>query len=292
MPAFIDLHSHSDISDGTLAPAGLVAHAAARGVRVLALTDHDDVAGLTEARHAAQNHDVVLINGVEISVTWRGRTIHVLGLRITPDHAPLVQGLAGIRAGRHQRAEGMAGSLARAGIHGSLQGARDHAGRGIIGRTHFARFLVDQGHARDVSSVFRRFLVKGKPGYQEHCWAALEEAVGWIVGGGGMAVLAHPGRYDLGRTNLLTLLGEFRSLGGGGVEVVTGSHTPEQYHHFAQLAHQFGLRASLGSDYHGPGQGYPDMGRLPDLPAHCVPVWQDWPEVHGLPGYTMRHFTD
>ena len=279
MPTCIDLHTHSTVSDGTLTPSQLVEHAAMRGVRVLALTDHDDVAGLPEACLAATQNGITLINGVEISVTWKNRSLHVVGLRIDPGHLSLAQGLAAIRLGRHQRAEGMAASLDNVGIRGSLEGSHAYATRGIIGRMHFARFLVEQGHAKDTAAVFKKYLVKGKPGYQEHRWAALEEAVGWITGSGGVAVLAHPGRYDLGRVNMLELLAEFRALGGRAIEVVTGSHTPEQYHHFARLSHQFGLLASTGSDYHGPGHGYLDMGRLPELPANCTPVWHDWPEI-------------
>lgn len=279
MPFPIDLHSHSDISDGTLSPAELVGHAAARGIRVLALTDHDDTAGLHEAAEAAVRHGICLIPGVEISVTWKKATVHVVGLKIAPGHVPLAQGLAAIRQGRLQRAEAMAENLGRVGIQGSLEGARRHAQRGTIGRTHFARYLVEQGHAKDVASVFKKYLVRGKPGYHEHRWAELEHAVNWITQSGGIAVLAHPGRYDLGRVNLLTLIAEFRELGGRALEVVTGSHTPEQYQHFARLSHQFGLLASLGSDYHGPGHSYLDMGRLKGLPLNCIPVWQDWPET-------------
>lgn len=282
MPSPFDLHSHSVVSDGTLTPTQLVEHAAAQGVRVLALTDHDDVAGLAEAADAAAAHDIAFINGVEISVTWHKRTIHIVGLKVSPEYAPLTEGLADIRAGRHTRAQGMAAGLEEIGIAGSLEGAYLHAKRGIISRSHFARFLVEKGYAKDVSAVFKKYLVKGKPGYFEHNWASMEAALGWITGSGGIAVLAHPGRYDLGRTNMLTLLAEFRGLGGTGIEVVTGSHTPEQYQHFARLAHQFGFLASLGSDYHGPGHTYIDMGRLPDLPAGCVPVWRDWPEAGAL----------
>jgi len=278
-PFPIDLHSHSTASDGTLTPTELVRHAAAQGVKVLALTDHDDVDGLGEAHTAAEEVGIKLILGVEISVTWNGRTIHIVGLKINPEHAPLKDGLSAIRAGRHIRAEGMANSLSRAGIHGSLQGAYAYATHGIISRTHFARFLVEQGHAKDTRSVFKRYLVKGKPGYFSHQWATLQDAVQWITGSGGIAVLAHPGRHDLGRVNILKLLSEFREVGGSAVEVVTGSHTREQYIEFAKLAHQFGLLASVGSDYHGPGHNYMEMGHLPDLPATCTPVWQDWPEV-------------
>ena len=280
MPASIDLHSHSTVSDGLLSPADLVRHAAGRGVRILALTDHDDIAGLEVARRAADEQGMIFIDGVEVSVSWRRRTLHVVGLRINPAFGPLHDGLKRVRDSRHVRAEGMAASLSRAGISGSLEGAYAYATQGgIISRTHFARHLVDRGLAKDVRSVFKRFLVKGKPGYQEHQWASLEETVSWITGSGGVAVLAHPGRYDLGRTLMLTLLHEFRELGGKALEVVSGSHTPEMVPHFARLAHQFGLFASLGSDYHGPGHSYAEMGRLPDLPASCTPVWQEWPEA-------------
>lgn len=280
MPSPIDLHSHSSVSDGFLAPADLVRHASGKGVQILALTDHDDIDGLPEAARTAQEVGIAFINGVEISVTWHRRTLHVVGLKIDPGFAPLKEGLERIRDSRHLRAKGMADSLSRAGISGSLEGAYAYTTQGgIIGRIHFARYLVEKGHAKDVRSVFKRFLVQGKPGYQEHQWAGLEEALQWINGSGGIAVLAHPGRYDLGRTNMLTLLHEFRELGGKAVEVVTGSHTPEMVPHFAKLAHQFDLLSSSGSDYHGPGQTYMEMGRLPDLPAMCTPVWHDWAEA-------------
>ncbi len=282
MSSLIDLHSHSTVSDGTLTPAELFQHAFERGIRVLALTDHDDLAGLEEAAITSRDLGMTLINGVEISVTWNRRTLHVLGLKVSSTHAPLLAGLAEIRAGRHARAVGMAAGLDQIGIAGSLEGAYRHAKRGIISRSHFARYLVEQGHAKDFSAVFKKYMVKGKPGYCEHRWASLEDALDWIIGSGGIPVLAHPGRYDLGKTNMLTLLHEFRELGGKGIEVVTGSHTAEMVPHFARLAHQFELLSSSGSDYHGPGQTYTDMGRLPDLPPGCVPVWHDWPEAVAL----------
>lgn len=282
MSSLIDLHSHSNVSDGTLTPAELVLHASECGVRMLALTDHDDLGGLEEAAATASALGMQFINGVEISVSWNKRTIHVVGLKVSPCHAPLMAGLAEIRAGRHVRAQGMASSLDQIGILGSLEGAYQYAKRGIISRSHFARFLVEKGHAKDMGGVFKKYLVKGKPGYFEHRWASLEDTLGWIISSGGIAVLAHPGRYDLGRTNMLTLLHEFRELGGKGLEVVTGSHTPEMVPHFASLAHQFELLSSTGSDYHGPGQTYLDMGRLPELPHGCVPVWHDWPEAGAL----------
>ena len=277
-----DLHCHSTVSDGLLAPAELVARAAGRGVKFLALTDHDDVAGLADAAAAAAQHDMQFINGVEISVSWRSHTLHIVGLHIDPTHAPLQEGLRSIREGRGARARLMAQDLAKAGISGALEGAyRFAANPGIIGRTHFARFLVESGRCKDVRSVFKNFLVKGKPGYVPHQWAKLEDAIAWICGGGGVAVLAHPGRYTsgrkaMGRTTLRELLGEFRAAGGRGIEVVTGSHTPEQYAEFARYAQEFDLLASCGSDFHGPGESYHDLGRLHDFPLDCRPVWQAW----------------
>ncbi|MBA3696693.1 MAG: PHP domain-containing protein [Methylotenera sp.] len=278
----IDLHSHSNISDGLLTPAELVEHAAMHKVDVLALTDHDDTSGLPIAEIEAKRWNMQLIKGVEISVTWKKRTLHIIGLKIDPEYPPLKNGLAIIRKGRHVRAAGMAAGLDKIGITGSLAGAYEYAKEGIISRTHFARFLMDSGIAKDNKAVFKNYLVKGKPGYFEHEWASLEEAVSWIVGSGGVAVIAHPGRYDLGRTNMLLLLEEFRALGGTGIEVVTGSHTVDQYVEFAKYAQLFSLKASLGSDYHGKGISFMEMGRLPSLPSTCTPVWQDWPEVHAL----------
>jgi predicted metal-dependent phosphoesterase TrpH len=276
----IDLHSHSTISDGLFSPSDLVKRAAAQGVKILALTDHDDVAGLAEARVAAREADIALINGAEISVTWRNRTVHVVGLGIDPSHPHLQIGLQGIRTGRGKRAENIAQELEKVGIENSLEGAYSYAGNPeIVSRSHFARFLVEKGYAKDVKTVFKKYLVKGKPGHVPHVWAELGEAVGWIRASGGIAVLAHPGRYDLGRTNMEMLLGDFKDTGGEAIEVVTGSHTPDQYALFAAYARQFGLLASCGSDYHGPGESYMELGRLQPLPAGCKPVWHDWPEA-------------
>ncbi len=277
-----DLHCHSTISDGLLSPTDLVARAAGRGVKFLALTDHDDVAGLAEAAQAAAQYGIQFINGVEISVSWRSHNLHIVGLRIDPAYPPLVEGLRAIRNGRGARAELMAQSLAKVGIGGALEGAYRYAGNpSIIGRTHFARFLVENGYSKDVRSVFNNYLVKGKPGYVSHQWAALPDVVSWIRGSGGVAVLAHPGRYTSGRkqmgsTTLHELLREFTGLGGQGIEVVSGAHTPEQYAEFARYAQEFGLFASCGSDFHGSGESYRDLGCLPDFPSVCRPVWQLW----------------
>lgn len=273
----IDLHCHSNVSDGVLTPAQLIQRASQRGVKILALTDHDDIAGLKEARLAADEKNIIFINGVEISVSWRGRTIHILGLNIDPDYQPLIDGLTAIRDGRIQRARNIAAALENVGIKGSLEGAYTFVGaRGLIGRTHFARFLIENGYAKDMKTVFKKYLVKGKPGYVHHEWVALSESIEWITGSGGRAVIAHPARYNLGKNVLNDLLNEFCSLGGTTLEVISASHTPQQVEIFANYARSNDLLISCGSDFHGPGESYYDLGQLPELPAGCVPVWHDW----------------
>jgi len=282
MPALIDLHCHSTVSDGLLAPQDLVAYAAGRGVKVLGLTDHDDLGGLTEAREAAEKHNIAFIDGVEISVTWKKRTLHIVGLKINPQDNALKQALNLVRVGREERAKEMAFGLEKVGIEGAFEGAKEIAKQSIMTRSHFAQFLVDAGHAKNVKSVFKKFLVKGKPGFVDHQWMPLEEAVSLIKGSGGVAVIAHPGRYDIGFVNMHLLMHEFRSYGGEAIEVVTGSHTPPQFDQFAKIAHRFSLKASQGSDYHGPGRSYMEMGYLPDLPRGCVPLWHNWEEAEFL----------
>ena len=273
----VDLHCHSTVSDGLLSPAEVVALAARGGVDVLALTDHDDVAGLDEAARSAAELGVRLIRCVEISVTWDRLTIHVVGLDIDPTHPALADGLLQVRAGRVERAHRMADSLAAAGIPDAFEGAMAFASaHHMIGRTHFARFLSAQGKARSVPAVFKRFLVRGKPGYVPHCCAGLEEAIGWIRAAGGIAVLAHPGRYTVGSAGMRALLQDFRAFGGTAIEVVTSNHTRDQVERFARLADAYGLLASRGSDYHGPGESFALPGKLPPLPAGCQPVWQAW----------------
>ena len=273
----IDLHNHSRVSDGLLAPAELVRLAAANGVTTLALTDHDDTEGLAEASEAARGLGMRFINGVEVSVTWQQHTVHIVGLNIDPANAALTGGLAGIRSGRMERAEKIAHELAKAGIPGALEGALRYAHNpNIVARPHFARYIVERGLARDVHAVFKRFLTKGKTGYVKHQWAELADAVAWIRGAGGTPVLAHPGRYTMGRGAMTTLIDEFVAAGGQAIEVVTSNHTRDQMEHFAAETTRRGLMASRGSDYHGPGESYFEPGKLPQLPPQCVPVWQTW----------------
>ena len=273
----IDLHCHSTASDGLLRPGALVARAAANGVDMLALTDHDDLSGLAEARAQAGSEGIRFIDGVEISATWKETAVHILGLQIDPENPVLRAGLESVREGRVKRAKRMGDALAAAGVPDSLAGAKTYAENpNLISRTHFARHLVKSGRARDVKSVFQHYLVKGKPGFVQHQWASLADAVSWIRAGGGIAVIAHPGRYKLSTTEMRAFLSEFKACGGAGVEVITGAHTPEQYSEFARLSREFGLLASRGSDYHGKGESKADLGDLPQLPDDLKPVWHDW----------------
>lgn len=272
-----DLHTHSTASDGTLTPRALVERAAERGVPVLALTDHDTLDGLAEAASAACELGVTLVPGVEVSVTWNARTIHVVGLGVDPAAPALRRGLAGLLEFRAWRAEEIGRRLAAHGFPDAFEGARALSNGALIGRTHFARYLVGQRVAADVGAVFKRFLTRGKPGHVAGDWASLEDAVGWIRAAGGQAVLAHPARYKLTRTRMIGLLGQLRELGGAGLEVVSGSHSRDDAFRFAQLAREQHLLASAGSDYHGPETPWLDVGRLPPLPPGCTPIWHDWP---------------
>jgi predicted metal-dependent phosphoesterase TrpH len=272
-----DLHCHSTCSDGLLSPTDVVRRAADRGVDVLALTDHDEIAGLPEARAAAREAGIALVGGSELSVSWDDVTLHVLGLGIDCEHATLAQGLETIRSGRDARARRMAEALEHAGIAGAWEGAlRYVTSERLISRTHFARYLVEAGYVAEVKDVFRRYLTPGKPGYVRHTWATLPQAIGWIHAAGGSAVLAHPGRYKITRRAMRRLLGDFRELGGDAIEVLSPSHTARQIDEFAALARVHGLKASCGSDYHGPGEGWMDLGDVPPLPAGLTPVWADW----------------
>lgn len=273
----IDLHAHSTASDGSLQPAALMARAHAAGVEVMALTDHDTLDGLAEAAAAAGGLGLRFVPGVEISVTWEGGTVHILGLGVDSAADQLQAGLQGLREFRARRAEEIGRRLDRAGIGDALEGARGLAGGGLISRTHFARVLVERGHAKDVRDVFRHYLVDGKPGFVPGQWAELEQAVRWIRLAGGQAVIAHPARYRMTRSKLRRLIGEFVEVGGVALEVVSGSHSRDDYASMAFLAQDFGLLASAGSDYHGPEHPWIELGRLPELPSRCMPIWAGWP---------------
>ncbi|WP_316364440.1 PHP domain-containing protein [Candidatus Thiodiazotropha sp. CDECU1] len=271
-----DLHSHSTASDGTLAPRELVCRAANAGVRVLALTDHDTTAGIEEAQSAAADCDLVLIPGVEISVTWNKQTVHIVGLNVDPENRALQQGLREMRAFRDWRALAIAERLEKAGISDAYEGALAHSNGTLVSRTHFARYLVEQGVVSDERKVFKHYLVNGKPGFVPGQWAELAQALAWIHGAGGVAVVAHPARYRMTRSKLRRLFREFVELQGEAIEVVSGSHSRDDYFTMARHASDFGLLASAGSDFHSPDNPWIEFGQLPLLPDSCRPLWSEW----------------
>jgi predicted metal-dependent phosphoesterase TrpH len=270
-----DLHCHSVVSDGTLTPEVLAERAKTNGVELWALTDHDEIGGQHRAAAAAKAQGLSYLTGTEISVTFAGETVHIVGLGFDPDDAALKQGLHNTRGGREQRAMEMSASLAKAGIHGAFEGALKFVGNPeLISRTHFARFLVEAGVCRETPEVFRKYLTEGKPGYVPHRWASLRDAVTWITQAQGIAVIAHPGRYNFSANEEYALFTEFKAHGGRGVEVITGSHTRQEFVKYAETAKEFGLAASRGSDFHSPDESHTDLGTLPLLPGDLTPVWE------------------
>ena len=269
-----DLHCHSVVSDGTLTPEALAERAKANGVTLWALTDHDELGGQQSAKAAASAINLDYLAGVEISVTWMGQTIHIVGLGIDANHQGIIEGLRSTRAGRGNRAKLMAEQLLKVRIPGAYEGALHFAGNhDLISRTHFARYLVEQGVCKDTEHVFKNYLVEDKPGYVPHMWAKLDDAVSWIKSAGGVAVIAHPGRYNFNAMQMDELYKHFKELGGLGIEVITGSHSPDQYKTYAKIAQQYGFLASRGSDFHDPNESHIDLGTLPHLPDHLTPVW-------------------
>ena len=270
-----DLHCHSVVSDGTLTPEALAQRAKANGVQLWALTDHDEIGGVARAAAAAKAEGLDFLTGVEISVTFIGHTVHIVGLGFDANDKALIAGLQQTRGGRGQRAKDMAEGLAKVGIAGAYEGALTYAGNhDLISRTHFARFLVETKVCKDTYEVFRKYLTEGKPGFVEHRWATLKDAVTWITQAGGMAVIAHPARYKFSTNEEYALFTEFKTHGGRGVEVITGSHTPAEYLSYADTAREFGLAASRGSDFHSPDESHTELGTLPFLPGTLKPVWE------------------
>ena len=270
-----DLHCHSVVSDGTLTPEALAERASANGVELWALTDHDEIGGQHRAAAAAKANGMRYLTGTEISVTFAGETVHIVGLGFDPDDAAMVRGLRDTRGGREQRAMEMSDGLAKVGIKGAYEGALKFVGNPeLISRTHFARFLVESGVCKETNEVFRKYLIEGKPGYVAHRWASLHDAVKWITSAKGMAIIAHPARYKFTPNEEYALFTEFKAHGGLGVEVVTGSHSAAEYVRYAETAKEFGLAASRGSDFHSPEESHTDLGTLPFLPGGLTPVWE------------------
>jgi len=275
-----DLHCHSTASDGSLSPTALAQRAHEGGVQLWSLTDHDELAGQREAREAAEALGIAYVSGVEISVSFAGETVHILGFGFDPDEPALVAGLSNLRAGRITRAQEMGESLAKAGIPGAYEGALALAPNPeLVSRTHFARFLVEHGHCSSVHEVFGRFLKEGKPGFVPHRWASLGDALRWVHGAGGVTAIAHPARYRFTPTVEFALFGEFQAHGGRGVEVTCGSHFPDEVTKYADMALEFDLLASRGSDFHAPDESRVPLGSLPDLPGKVEPLWSVWADT-------------
>jgi predicted metal-dependent phosphoesterase TrpH len=271
----VDLHTHTRASDGLLEPEELIERAATAGVDMLAVTDHDSVASIAAATAAAGTR-LQLIAGTELSTTWRGMGIHVLGLNIDVANPTLASGIAQQREGRELRAEMIAARLEKLGFHGTLAGAQALAGSAPIGRPHFARYLVASGQSKDISTVFRRLLGSGKPGDVRSTWAELPDVIAWINAAGGVAALAHPAKYKLSNMKLTDLVTDFAAAGGGALEVISGAQTAQITQRLAQLTMRYDLQASAGSDFHRPGESWADVGSVAALPPGCRPVWHEW----------------
>lgn len=270
----VDLHCHSTFSDGTLSPAELASHARQGGVDLWSLTDHDELAGQAQACTAAHQQGMDYLTGVEISASYAGHTVHIVGLGYDPAHPDLQRGLHALRHSRGPRAQEMGRLLELAGIAGAYEGALRYVGNPeLISRTHFGRFLVDAGICKDMQEVFRRFLTEGKPGFVPQRWASIQEAVQWITAAQGVAVLAHPARYDVSSTVEHALLTEFKTCGGLGIEVTCGGHSAAEAQLYADCAREWGLHASRGSDFHSPTESRTHLGALPALPRALPPVW-------------------
>lgn len=271
----IDLHTHSRVSDGTLSPAELVTLAASRGVTLLALTDHDTVVGLAAAREAAAGSELRLVSGVEISVTWEHKTLHVVGLDVDAAHPALTTGLTRLQDVREVRARKIGERLEAKGFTGAYAGALRLAGDARPTRTHFARFLHQAGHVKDETQAYRKWLGRGKPAHVNAAWASLEEAIHWIHAAGGQAVLAHPFRYGMTRAWLVKALTAFKQVGGDAMEVVSGRGNPDEFHVALHLARRFALAASVGSDFHAPSP-WLQPGVEISLPDDIRSVWRDF----------------
>ena len=272
----IDLHTHSNFSDGSLTPADLVARAAAAGVEVLALTDHDSVAGLEQAEHCAGVHGLRLVPGVEISASWRAQAIHVLGLWIDPASAELRSVLEMQAERRRARMRKMCERLEKLGLPGPLLLAAVEAQPGLPTRAHLANAMVAGGHVNRADEAFRRYLGAGKPANIAAEWPALGVVVGWIRAAGGVATLAHPARYALSAGGRRQMLADFVAAGGGALEVVTGANGAQHVEGVAALAVKYGLMGSVGSDFHDPQLTWNPLGRSLKLPDCVTPVWRSY----------------
>lgn len=273
-PALYDLHCHSTASDGALSPTEVVQRAYQQGVTILALTDHDTTAGLAEADTAAKAVGIQLIKGIELSTNWQNMCFHIVGLDIDPHYAPLAEASVRLQHTRLERAEKIALKLEKKRISGALAAVKSAVGEGMITRSHFADFLLSQNHVATAQEAFDRYLGKGKSAYVSTTWVEMEVAINWIVESGGVAVLAHPLRYQLTAKWMQRLLNAFKEAGGQGIEVITARNNADDIRAAANYATRFELRGSVGSDFHNTTSPYVELGRLAMLPSPVRPIWE------------------
>ncbi len=269
----VDLHTHTNASDGSLTPTELLDHARQLGVDVLSITDHDTLGAY---ERLPENPGLQLITGVELSTTWAGRGVHIVGLNVDRHSPALLAGIQQQKEARLERAGIIAHRLTRIGIPSPLAAVAAMAGDAGIGRPHFAQHLVDIGVVKDLRAAFKKYLGAGKPGDVKDGWASLEDVTGWIVAAGGIAVLAHPVKYKMTTSKLRLMLDDFVAAGGRGIEVISGSQQPDVTLRMLALADEFELAASCGSDFHSPDAAWSQPGRFAPLPAQVPKVWEQW----------------
>ncbi|MBX2868383.1 MAG: PHP domain-containing protein [Acidiferrobacterales bacterium] len=269
----IDLHTHSTASDGSLTPTQLIAKALEQNLRYLGLTDHDTTAGLAEAQLAAKNTELEVVNGIELSAKFESRTVHIIGLGIDPENLALQQLIADAQQSRAQRAIEIGRKLEQSGITDAYAATVEMAGTDILGRGHFAQMLVNRGLAKNFKKVFKRYMVRGKPGYVSANWCTMDQAISTIHQAGGAAVLAHPLRYGLSNRQIELLVAAFADCAGDGLEMISGNTSQKEISCVKKLADKHQLSASIGSDFHGPDKPWATLGQLAELPEDCKTVW-------------------
>lgn len=296
MTKIYDLHCHSNLSDGILSPEALVSRAKTQKVTTLSLTDHDTLAGVQRAQAQSLIEGIEFIPGIEFSSLWAGRGVHIVGLNIDPSAKSIVDAVFHQRKVRMDRAVEIGLRLENHGIESAYIGAKRIADAdrgtdlvsditaedGVLGRPHFAKYLVQEGYVSNMNQAFKRYLGAGKPGDIKQVWPEIGDVVEWINGSGGCAVLAHPLKYKMTRTKLRALVSDFADVGGGALELISGKQPPGQAEDMAKIAIKYDLKGSCGSDFHVPGQAWQELGAFGQMPRSVEPVWSEWQGGQGF----------
>lgn len=277
-----DLHCHTHFSDGLLSPEAVVTRAKERGVAVLAITDHDTIAALGIAQKAALDAGITLISGIEFSSQWGKGGVHIVGLGVGVNSPALIAAVEFQEQARIARAQAIADRLSKVGFPGALLGAKEIAGNATVGRPHFAQYLVAVGAVKNINAAFKKYLGTGKPADVKYQWPLMEQVIGWIHAAGGVAVLAHPAKYELTRTKMCALIDSFVAAGGDALEVISGLQPAALTEDLLRIANARSLHASCGSDFHVPDQAWQELGSFGKLPAQAKPVWE-------LLGFKPKH---